>query len=418
MNMKRMLSVMMVLTLVISMLAGCTSGSEPEGPVEITVWEQMDPSAQEVFDKIAEAFMAENPNITVTRNHYETEELRTTFQSSALAGQGPELVYGPNDNVGIFTVSGLLRPVDEVVSADFLGKLDSNAIDAGVVDGKKWMIPDINGNQIALLYNKDMVEKAPETWEELVAMATPHQNIDPANPEESTYGLLYNEREPFWFIAFYGGYGGRVFDADLNPTLDNDAMVKALQFVVDLKQKDGLGDVEMNYDIADSLFKQGKAAFIFNGAWSWKSYMDEGMNIGIAPYPKLPGGDRGLPTNATKGYMISKFMDDSKKEAVATFLDFALNAENNADYALANSQSPTNLDAMKLDKVTSNELMQASVETIKYTTPMPIVPEMRAIWDAMRPELEAVIAGDITPEEAAKNMQVRAEEGIKTIRGE
>ena len=62
--------------------------------------------------------------------------------------------------------------------------------------------------------------------------------------------------------------------------------------------------------------------------------------------------------------------------------------------------------------------MQDSIETIKYTVPMPVVPEMRAIWDAMRPNLEAVLNGKMTPEDAAKKMQKDAVEGIKIIKGE
>jgi maltose-binding protein MalE len=36
---------------------------------------------------------------------------------------------------------------------------------------------------------------------------------------------------------------------------------------------------------------------------------------------------------------------------------------------------------------------------------MPVVPELRAIWDAMRPSYQAVLGGAKTPEQAAKEMQ-------------
>jgi len=95
-----------------------------------------------------------------------------------------------------------------------------------------------------------------------------------------------------------------------------------------------------------------------------------------------------------------------------------MSAENNGKYALIASEAPAVMAARELDEVKNDELQKASIATIEYTTPMPTVPQMRAIWDAMRPELEAVINGLATPEEAAANMQKSAEEGIATILNE
>jgi maltose-binding protein MalE len=45
--------------------------------------------------------------------------------------------------------------------------------------------------------------------------------------------------------------------------------------------------------------------------------------------------------------------------------------------------------------------------------PMPVVSEMRVIWDSMRPSYQAVLNGSKTPEQAAKEMQELA---VKLIR--
>jgi maltose-binding protein MalE len=39
---------------------------------------------------------------------------------------------------------------------------------------------------------------------------------------------------------------------------------------------------------------------------------------------------------------------------------------------------------------------------------MPIVAEMRAIWDAMRPAYQSCLTGALSPEDAAREMQERA----------
>lgn len=48
--------------------------------------------------------------------------------------------------------------------------------------------------------------------------------------------------------------------------------------------------------------------------------------------------------------------------------------------------------------------------------PMPTVPEMRAAWDAIRPNQEAVMAGKATPADAAKAMQEACENLIREMK--
>jgi len=444
--MKKLLSILLVLTLATSLFVGCnkddaktddgttdtavtdtTDDGTTDTPVveekeveafELVVWEQMDPGAQELFDTVAADFTAMYPEITVVRSHYETEDLRTNFQNASLAGEGPSLVYGPSDNIGVFQASGVIQPVTNVLTAEFMSTIDPISLDVTKLSGDYYMIPDINGNQIAMVYNKDLVAEAPTTWEELVTVAQANRsNVD--DPENASYGFLYNEAEPYWFVGFYNGFGGAVMDEEFNPTLDNQAMIDALTFVRDIRQVDGLGMEGMNYDIADSMFKSGNAAIILNGAWSWSSYQDAGMNIGIAKAPVLPSGSTPIFYNATKGYSVPDYVtSDAEIAAIQKFLEYMLSPEINAQFAIANSQAPTCLAARELEIITSNELQVIAVDTIAATTGMPIVAEMRGIWDAMRPELEAVLNSGKDPAEAAAAMQASAEEFVAEIRAE
>jgi arabinogalactan oligomer/maltooligosaccharide transport system substrate-binding protein len=46
---------------------------------------------------------------------------------------------------------------------------------------------------------------------------------------------------------------------------------------------------------------------------------------------------------------------------------------------------------------------------------MPTVLEMRCNWDAMKPEMQAVLSDTKTPEDAAAAMQTAAENCVKTL---
>ena len=46
---------------------------------------------------------------------------------------------------------------------------------------------------------------------------------------------------------------------------------------------------------------------------------------------------------------------------------------------------------------------------------MPVIPELRAIWDSMRPSYQAVLGGAKSPEQAAREMQDLAVRKIKEM---
>ena len=58
-----------------------------------------------------------------------------------------------------------------------------------------------------LLYNKDFVKTAPKDTDEMIKVAQ-------ANTKGDTYGLVFNQTEPFWLVPWLGGFGGQVFDKD------------------------------------------------------------------------------------------------------------------------------------------------------------------------------------------------------------
>ena len=59
--------------------------------------------------------------------------------------------------------------------------------------------------------------------------------------------------------------------------------------------------------------------------------------------------------------------------------------------------------------------MAQSLAQLEAGRAMPIVPELRAVWDAMRPAYQSVLGGYLSPEAAAKQAQQLADEKIKEM---
>ena len=387
--------------------------TDANGVTKIVIWEQMEPEGEKVFKATVAQFNQANPKIQVDVVHYPNEDLRTNFQNAALTGAGPDLVYGPTDTIGIFHTSDLIQPVEGFIDQATLASLDPKALAAGNVDNKTYMLPDINGNQIAMVYNKKLVSTPPTTWADFVAVTSKLQD-----PSKKKFGFAYFEKEPYWLVGFYQGFGGKLLDANNAPTLDNPAMVSALQFAYDIQAKYHLGFKGMDYDQTHELFKSGNIGIILNGSWSWQDYVKSGIDLGVAPMAALPNGKTPIFLSSTKGFMINK--NDTvtaKKAAINQFFAFDLSPDNNAKYAISQSQLPTVTAALALPSVKNDALIQASIKSMQYTTPMPIAPQLRAVWDAIRPNLDAVINGQMSPADASKKIQQDAVQGIKTIQG-
>jgi len=357
-----------------------------------------------VLAELIEQYGITHPDIKITTIYRETEELRNGFQNSALAGSGPELVFGPSDQVGPFATMGIVRPLEDLFDSDWLVQFSLQAHTQ--YEGHVYQIGDRTGNHLALVYNRDLIDKPPINSDELIRLAKEHTIDIDGDGKIDRYGLVWSFTEPYFFIPFLGGFGGWIMDENFKPTLDSEANRKALQFVIDFRDKHKVTPINCDYETADSLFKEGKAAFIINGDWSWSSYADAGINIGITRIPQI--SETALwctPMISPKGYSINANIDPDKIEAVTEFVKFLFSVDSQKLLARNTGMIPTNLIALQDTMFSNNPILSNSLEQITVGRPMPVVPELIAIWDAMRPAYQGVLSGSLTADQAARQMQ-------------
>jgi len=103
----------------------------------------------------------------------------------------------------------------------------------------------------------------------------------------------------------------------------------------------------------------------------------------------------------------------TRVQGVLQLLEFLLSESSQLETAKALSTAPTRRALYSNPEISSNDILQNSLLQIQRGRLMPVVPEMRAVWDAMRPGYQAVLGGARTPEDAARDMQRLA---LKKIR--
>lgn len=398
------LSVLMIASIVLTACGAAT----PE-PVTIAFWEQEGDDVDVFIDSLIAEFQAANPTITVERTHYENEALRDQFQTASLANAAPDVVRVPNDFAGPFSKLDIVAPVDQLFDDAFLNQFFEGALGPAVVGGTQWGVPDNYGNHLMLIYNKDLIAEPPATFDELVAKA---QELTTGDVQ----GFAYNLNEPFWGAGFYGAFGGWPLDENDKPQFNNEAFVNYLTFVKKLKD-DGVVPAECDYNCADTLMKEGKAAMIINGDWSLGDYTAAlGDKMGVAPVPTINGNPYTEMT-AGKYFMVSKAVldDEAKKDAVVKFITFMTSADVQKKWLDEFKRLPSNKEVANDPSISSDPVLAGSMAALSVGRGMPAAAEMRCAWDAWRPNLEGVMAGTLDPAAAAAASQTSADECVATL---
>jgi maltose-binding protein MalE len=119
---------------------------------------------------------------------------------------------------------------------------------------------------------------------------------------------------------------------------------------------------------------------------------------------------------ASKGYSINVHVPKEKLPLVIELIDFLTSPEAQLKDAAALGILPSNQQAYADSSLAADATLAASQRAIEMGRRMPVVPEMRILWDVMRPELQAVMNGAESPQDAAKKMQQNAEQQIAGMR--
>jgi arabinogalactan oligomer/maltooligosaccharide transport system permease protein len=396
-----------------ALLSGC--GTHDNRRV-ITMWHQARPAEREVLrDEIAR-YEATHPDVRIRPLYKETEELRSGFQAAALAGTGPELVYGPSDVLDTFHTMGLIQDLSPWFPEGEGGEF---------VDGALTYLPALNdptkrelvqvgdrfGNHLALVYNRRFIKTPPKTTDELVRLAVENTIDADGDGRMDRYGLVWNFTEPFFALPFLTGYGAWVFEEPTTdppvPALDSPQSIAAYRFIQSLRDEHRVVPANCDYELADSLFKTGRAAMIINGDWSWADYLENPeIDAAVAALPIV--SSTGLPMRpmvAPKGYSLNVNAQGETAEAAMDFVRSMASGEVQRRLVERLKMLPGRRSAWDDPLFETDPTLASSRIQLERGRLMPVDTELRAVWDGMRPSYQALLGGAMAPAEAAARMQ-------------
>ncbi len=404
-------------------LCGCAAH---DSRTVITIWHQSRPTEKKFLEHEIVEFEQANPQIHVRALYKETEELRSGFQAAALAGGGPELIYGPSDVLGALQTMGVVQDMSPWFAKELRGDFVEGALTylpsaKGEKKSELVQVADRFGNHLALVYNRHFIKEPPNTTDDLFKLAVDNTIDENGDGRKDRYGLVWNFTEPFFGIPFLTGFGGWVFQAPNAstpdsttsnapiPTLDTPQAVAAWTYLQSLTEK-GVAPRHCDYELADSLFKTGRAAMIINGDWSWADYIaTPGIDAAVAVLPTVNATGEPMRTMfAPKGYSLNV---NTRPEIAAAAMAFVRHMTSDAvQHRVVTDLKmlPARASVQANPLFETDPTLKTSLAQLKNGRLMPVDTELRAVWDAMRPSYQGLLAGAVTPADAAKEMQNEA----------
>jgi multiple sugar transport system substrate-binding protein len=330
-SMRRLRGTLLGLFAGIGLLAAGTAKA-----VEIEYWQYVFDTRIKAMDELIKRFQAANPGVTVKHTTFPYADYQTKIAAAIPAGQGPDVVqlfYGWLDN---FVSAKFVQPLPEdAFPPEMIQKEFFPIIEAMKRDGKYYGLPTAV-RSLALFYNKKLFEQAgldpakpPQTLDEFVAAAQKTVKRDGGGNILSA-GLAMDmggQDHQWWREVLIRQYGGTPYtDNYRKVAYDSDAGLKALQFYVDLQQKQKVGQLGF-MDDAQAAFRAGRAAMTIDGTFRLGSFATiKGFEWGVT---ELPANAEGKRSNYASYWVnaITTKAQGEKLDAAKKFLTYVTSPE-------------------------------------------------------------------------------------------
>jgi ABC-type glycerol-3-phosphate transport system substrate-binding protein len=380
---------------------------------------------QAAFDKLAAQYEKEKGVRVQFETYAPSESYRDKIRAAASGKLLPE-VYNPlgdKRELAAFIKSGYIADLTPEMEEGWKNRfypkpLGQNTFDAsnefGVAPGIYGVPIDVNAMEI--FYNKDLFKQAgldpeqpPKTWDEFLAAGKKLRSAG-IQPFASGFG------EGWLISAFAASYEfnllGRqgIIDTYKGKIPYTDPRwVKIFKLFDEMKQTGMFvsGIATMVNKDAERLFTTGKAAMALNGSWGINVYfaMNPTLNYGIMLPPRLKDGPYPMQIYGGEGSSFNfNPMSPNKDKAVAFFKWLT---EKNQQVQL--STETRNIPANKEAGKDMPPVLRAFSEDISKTfDPLPLIEDWQ-VTNVKNVGLQAIIIGEKTPEQVAREVQAEKE---------
>ncbi|MBM6580709.1 ABC transporter substrate-binding protein [Microvirga sp. BT689] len=374
----------------------------------------------DVWRKAFDIYEAKNANVKVTiETGGNTSEQQAQYLNTVMTAKDSSLDVMILDVIrpAQYAAAGWTVPFNEVLGSDAANSMKRYLpayAEANTVDGKVVALPAF-ADAMFLYYRKDLLEKhgiqPPQTWDELAAAA---KKVANAEKDPNLQGLSFQGKAiegavctfllPYWSM-------GKQLVSDGKLSFDKDAAVKSLKLWKDFVDQ-GVAKkniAEVATDDTRKEFQAGNVLFAVNWSYAWGQFQGAESvvkdKVGVVKLPAVQGGQ---PASCLGGWEWGVSAYSNNKTEAQKFVQYLSSPEISEFMAVNAALLPqfpevyTDADVTKAVPWFANA--RPVVETAKAR---PVTPRYNEVSEIIRTTVNAVLAGQSTPEEGATQMEGR-----------
>lgn len=427
---KRNFSLLMAMTLVVAMLAGCgakeeipaadaavteekteakeESAAEEEPAAEatakeaVTIWYYWETEGHQVaLNQVIQQYNESQDAYEVTAKYVPFADFKKQLSIGASADELPDLVILDSPDHASYASMGIFE--------DITGKFDvsnyyEGTVNSCTIDGKLYGVP-FGVNCLALYYNEDMLNAAgcsvPATWDEL--LETAH-----ALTTDTVTGLalcsVQNEEGTFNFVPWLWSTGATSYD------INNENGIRALSFIGELVETGAMSKECINWTQGDVMnqFISGNVAMMENGPWQIPTMQAEAPDLNWK-VTLLPKDVQNSSVLGGENYAVIR---GGNADGALDFLTYAT-AEEQVKFMMKQFGYISADQTIAETQFEADSPYQPFVEQLKYAMPRGPLAEWPSVSDAISLAFNKVITGAATPEDAAAEAQATIDGIVK-----
>ncbi|MDQ1743993.1 MAG: trehalose/maltose transport system substrate-binding protein [Pseudonocardiales bacterium] len=387
---------------------GSSSGADARGPITFVTGK--DNSG--LMPHLADAWNKDHANEKVTikqQSDQADQQLSDLEQHFQAKDPGYDVVTVDVVWTAEFAAKGWVVPLEGKYALP-TDKLLGPTVKAATYNGKLYAAPYASDGGL-LYYRKDLVSKAPTTWDEMIADCQGKTSTTITGPKPACYagqfakyeGLTVNAAE-----AINSAGGQIVKDDGKTPNVETPEATAGLNFLVNGFKQGYIPKEALGFQETQSLnaFQAGQLMFMRNWPYADAILAGTGSKVAgkfdIAPLP----GPKGVGASSLGGHSVAI---SSYSKYKATALDFLKFVESDAvqSYNLTQGSNAPVLTSLYTDQalVAKFPYLPVLQKSIENAVPRPVTPFYPAVTEAIETNVYAAIQGTTSVDSALKSLQ-------------
>lgn len=397
---------MFLFSAIVLFLAACSSDNDADGKEDgevsgdITVWVHPytgDAEAEgAMWDGIIESYNEKFPDVNVNLETIPWANRDQKILTALAANNGPDVFYAIPDQMPQYADVGMLLELDPYLEGYDMDDFVDTALISTTWKDKLYGLPILQ-EAYTFFYNIDVIEEIgedpenlPATWEEFEAWAEKAKDAGYYALSYQGGGSMNGTLYPFLWQA-----GGDVITENDEVMINNAEGVEAFEFLNNFYSNGYFPEDSITALEHDALWQAGELLAVMGSGISL-SNMQANANFDFVIAPPLSNKEQ--VTYGTTGMFVVP-SNSGNPDAAAEFVKIVTETENQRAFNTVTQYIPTRESAK--DIFEDQEYLAQLASYTEYALPGVIHPVGRAIMPMIQAEIQSMMAGEKSPQEAA-----------------